>query len=239
MPASPQKELLREASLLHLFVVSGAHLLWLDTVLKRLKMGQKIRFAIWGFYSMACGLQAPILRAWVSLSLQEASPRWTPRLRGSQRAFLAGLTTLCLFPPWAASLSLAMSWTAALALSVPAPRSWKGDLLRCVSVWLCMLPLFVSWSPTSPLTILVNFLLAPVFSLVLLPLALLGAVFHPSLFVFDAAFAAFLSLLKVLPLQTVTINNPTTPALWFCWLWILFLQIFLHVFSLRQRRARA
>lgn len=238
LPASPEKDLLRDASLLHLFVVSGAHLLWIDTVLNRLQTHWVLRFVVWGLYSAACGLQAPIVRAWMGLSLQEASGRWTPRLRGGQRAFLAGLTTLCLFPPWISSLSLAMSWTAALALSVPAPRSWRGDLLRCASVWLCMLPLLISWSPTSPLTILVNFFLAPFFSLVLFPLALIGAVVPPSLFIFDRSFEFFLKLLQILPLGSAVPRHPRTPDLWFCWAWILFLQIAFHILSVRIRRGR-
>ncbi|MBX3041562.1 MAG: ComEC/Rec2 family competence protein, partial [Bdellovibrionaceae bacterium] len=141
------KQLLRASGLLHLFVVSGAHLIWLEHLLARLNAPFALRLSGWTLFSLACGWQPPVVRAWVGLLLIKLEPRWTPALRSDQHVLLSGLTTLILFPSWGDSLSLALSWVAAFSLSLPFPRGWRGELLKCFAVWIFLMPFLISWSP--------------------------------------------------------------------------------------------
>lgn len=232
------KQLLRGAGLLHLFVVSGAHLIWLEHLLARIRIPFFFRVAGWTIFSLACGWQPPVVRAWVGLLLIKLEPKWTPALRADQHVLLTGLVTLLLFPPWGDSLSLALSWIAAFALSLPSLEGWKGEFWKCFLIWILLMPLLVTWSPAGPVTVLVNFLLAPVFSVVLIPLGLACVALPMALPIFDFLFSLFTKVLTLIPDSSSEVSG-RVPASWELWVWVILFHVSAHlVLTYRKRRTR-
>ncbi|HRO67218.1 MAG TPA: ComEC/Rec2 family competence protein [Pseudobdellovibrionaceae bacterium] len=229
------KQLLRSTGLLHLFVVSGAHLIWLEHWLCRLHAPFFLRVLGWTFFSLACGWQPPVVRGWIGLLLMKMEPRWTPSLRADQHVLLTGLITLIFFPLWGNSLSLALSWVAAFSLSLSFPKGWKGELMKCAAVWFFLLPLLAPWSPASPSTIFVNFLLAPVFSLFLLPLGIVCVLLPPVLPLFDFLFSCFVRILALLPISSPEATG-RAPTSWGLWGWVILFHTLTHFVSTSKRR---
>lgn len=103
---------------------------------------------------------------------------------------------MCLMPEWVNSYSLRLSWAAALALSLPRPRGWRGGLHAALAVWMLLSPLLPA--APHPLTWLVNLLLAPIFSAAALPLAFVATLNGPFTWPFDHFMAGFLAVLSAL-----------------------------------------
>jgi competence protein ComEC len=234
------KDHLMKTSLIHIFVVSGSHLLLFDQVLSIFRIPLFLRFLCLGFYSLAVGWQAPAVRALLALISRAGLHRWRFYFPGDLGVLLCGLLALILFPAWWQSMSFQMSWCAALALSIPgilglSSRSWKGALLAQGLIYVVMLPLLWGWGSLHPLGILCNLILAPVVALVLLPLSFL-AIFHEYL---RSAFAfvlnIFESLLKAVAEPIAIPHLPALPTATL-WLWILFLHLFLHFFRIYFRQ---
>ena len=143
-----------QAGLYHVVVVSGAHLVTIELVLRRVL---PVRFQTLipiglGFYCLMSGWQPPVVRAWFHSLL---------RLNGAaSRTALLGSWLLCLalHPQWIHSLSLQLSVLASLALV----RRHKSPLLFCLQIFILMLPLLMGWSPLHPGVVVAAFFLAPI-----------------------------------------------------------------------------
>lgn len=234
------KEGLRQSSLLHLFVVSGSHLILLDQALQTLRSPLLIRVLILGVFAFLSGLEPPVVRAGLGLAIQAQLRSLAP----DQRVALAGLACLSLFPTWVFGLSLPLSWLAALALAWPRERSLSEDssvsqlVGDCFRVWFFLLPLLAGWGNTSPLGIVFNITLAPLISFLLLPLAVLalpGSVFA---WPFEIAMQALRWLLQAFapaPLPDSTLGSVSPQGVW---LWVLFLQISAHLLRINMKRQK-
>jgi competence protein ComEC len=233
------KEVLVRSSLIHLFVVSGSHLLLLEDIFELLRIPWALGFFAELFYAFSCAWQAPIVRAFLGQLcrkfLRPAKSGWP-----TDMVLLAtGLFTLCLFPSWVSSRSLQMSWLAALAFACRPPRrntSWLSQLLwPCVLVHLFMLPALWGFGNLHPLSILLNIFLAPLVSFYLLPLSFLNC-FIPSLSLFfDRSFEFFLWLCRQFsePVQ-IAATAPLSART----LWLLILSLHFFIFLIRLQRAR-
>jgi competence protein ComEC len=231
------KDDLRRSSLLHLFVVSGAHLVWLEHLLCFLGAPVWSRALMWVLFSLACGWQPPIVRALLGLMFEKIRLPISPRGRSDQSVLMTGLFTLSLFPSWSDSLSLALSWIAALALSLPLGRGWRGEVRRGFALWILMCPLLATWSSVQPLGVIANLFVAPLFSLTLVPLAVVCVVLPFTAPVFDCGFGLFRGFLQVFP-EAIPLQEPLgTPSPIFFWAWIAILHIAIHVMLVRRRRA--
>lgn len=231
------KEDLRRSSLLHLFVVSGSHLIWIERVLSVLHLPLIARFIIWTIFTAMCAADPPVIRAGLGLAAAALARPLLPRWRGDQRVLAAGLLSLALYPPWFESLSLALSWAAGLAMALPAGRGWRGELLRAAGAWLFLYPLLSHLEPAHPLGILVNVLVAPLVGLVFLPVAALA--FLPGMdLLFDGCMAGLRTLLGLLHSLPDYQGPGWRLSSWQRWAWIIGWHLIIHGVHLSQRQGR-
>lgn len=235
------KKALLHTSLIHLFVVSGSHLIFLEQILCLLRLPLWIRILVWLFYSLMCGWQPPLVRALISILVRCAEKTRGAYWPADLQTLWAGLTTLLLFPPWMQSRSLLMSWNASLALNargllpeMNSPRRlfWLGLL-----IYFLMLPLLWGFGNLHPLSILFNLCLAPLVSFWLLPLAFLSVFFPPLQALLISSCDFFLSLMQRFS-DPVEIVTASTRPLYELWALVLFLHFIFHWIRLSQRRGK-
>lgn len=226
-------QLLKLSGLIHLFVVSGSHLIFLEKVLLY-RCPTLLRLAALTFFSFFSGLGAPVVRSYISLYLPFVFNRWG--WRSSFRIWMAGVLSLSFNPTWIASLSLQLSWACALGLNMPA--FWKLPRSLCRSFWIFLFLYPLLWaSPKSYLSPLCNWLLAPIIGLLLFPLSILAIVFHRLTFVGDLAFSIFNKLLLSLEPYLVLAPQaeiPLHPEL--RWLWVFALQFLVYGMEIHSER---
>ncbi|WP_350159272.1 ComEC/Rec2 family competence protein [Bdellovibrio sp. 22V] len=227
---------LSKTSLIHIFVVSGSHLILLDQLLSILRIPVFLRFLFLGGYSLAVGWQAPAVRAFLGLCLREFFRRKKHFFPADLVVLLTGLSVLFLFPAWWNSLSLQMSWCAALALGVPELLRLRGSMARILaaqfSIFLFMSAPLWGLGSLHPLGLLYNLFLAPVVSYVLLPLSFLAVLFKGlCLTFFDKVMTSFTFVLPLLA-EPVQIVRGSPPSVGFLWLWILLWHLVFHFLRL-------
>lgn len=236
------KDHLSKTSLIHIFIVSGSHLILLDRFLSILKIPLFLRFLSLGFYSLAVGWQAPAVRALGALFLRWGLQRWRIAFPADLVVLACGMLTLAIFPTWWQSLSFQMSWCAALALSAPSvvglsSRSWKAALLSHFLILLIMAPLLWGWASLHPVGVLSNLLLAPVVALVLLPLSFV-AVFHEFFLKLFAQVMSFFESTLSAVAEPVIIPSSGVGSTASFWIWIFVLHILFHFLRLHLRQGK-
>ena len=167
------RKIFTDAGLIHLMVVSGAHLLFLEKIFKFLpKFPFKNGFIFFSlvFYSLIAGLHPPIFRALVSFFLSVVSQKfrlfWTPYWR----IMFSGIICLVLNPQWISSTSLQLSWIGALAFSTARYSRFLSQVLA----YFLILPVISQWTGLHPLSIWINWIMFPVISMILFPLSVLS-----------------------------------------------------------------
>lgn len=232
---------LQRTSLIHIFVISGSHLILLDELLGILRIPLFVRFIVLGLYSLAVGWQAPAVRALLGLFTRSLlqSRRWY--FPSDLTVLIAGLLTLTLFPDWWGSLSLVMSWCAALALCWPSLLRIRTPLARVflaqISIFLFMCAPLWGLGSLHPLSLVYNLILAPVVSYILLPLAFLTALMPALVSVFDQVMAFFKEALAIVA-EPIVVTKGTLPKIEILWVWILFWHVFMHFLRLRLWQGR-
>jgi ComEC/Rec2-related protein len=169
LPQSDIRQALLDTGLIHLMVVSGSHLAFLEVLLKPFPRLRRVQIPLLCVYCWLVGLQAPVVRALVRRILSK-TPLARFNLTPLQIEAATTVVTLMLYPPWLLSRSFLMSWMCGLALTAPSLHwRWK-HLELAVKAYVFLLPF--CWA--SPLSILWNTLLAPVVGGVLFPARLLS-----------------------------------------------------------------
>ncbi|WP_413557615.1 ComEC/Rec2 family competence protein [Bdellovibrio sp. HCB209] len=235
------KQNLVKTSLIHIFVISGSHLILLDELLALLRVPFYLRFLLTGIYTLAVGWQPPAVRALIALGLRGTFKKLRWHFSSDTLTLIAGGSTLALFPEWWSSSSLLMSWCAALALSWSSLLDIKNKIHRvlfnqcAVFIFMCA-PLW-GLSALHPLALLYNLLLAPLVSYLLLPLGLLAMIVPYFVVAFDFVMSAFAVLLNWVaePISTGTAKQISLSTLWF---WIFAWQVFFHFLRLRLKQGR-
>jgi len=163
LPAGWEKQVFLDSGLIHIMVVSGAHLLFLESLLSRAP--RRVRLPCLFFYCWFTGFGAPVVRAFAHRVVQTfLQPKgWS----GIQIEAAAVTLTLALWPSWLLSRSLQMSWMCALALSLP--RILRPAALDQAVKAYALLFVFAG-APL--LSIAWNTLLAPLVGVILFPLCL-------------------------------------------------------------------
>lgn len=233
------------SGLIHLFVVSGAHLILIRNLLNRLppeiRPGPAILAAVLILYAFACGMNPPIARALAGFLLGAwlyfRHIHWPPHFR----ILTAGLLTLIFHPPWLRSLGLQLSWLAALLVHLGTARlRTRSALFRQGLLYLALFPTLVFFQIPDPSVIVVNVILAPALELVLFPVALAVWFFHFLYPLFDLliwllktalekAEADYRFQLRDLPADLVLWN----------WAFILALHLVFHLLHVREKRRPA
>jgi hypothetical protein len=173
LPASGVRQALLDTGLIHIMVVSGSHLAFLETLLASWPALNRLVTPILVSYCFLVGFEPPVVRALIRRFLDQPLKRHyavTSLQLEAATIFLA----LLIYPPWITSRSFLMSWMCGLALSSP-KLGWRSQSLELsVKCYFFLLPF--CWS--SPLTILWNTLLAPLVGTSLFPARLLTYFFH-------------------------------------------------------------
>ena len=145
---------------------------------------------------------------------------------------ISGLSLLILFPDWWSSLSLVMSWCAALALGLTPLFKIKNKVAAFIVtnsiIFLFMLLPLWGVGALHPLSIVYNIMLAPVVSFILLPLAFLSVLIHPLLSVFDFTLSHFQTSLKIFS-EPVFASSTHSLPIQYLWMWIFACHLFFHV----------
>lgn len=224
--------LLECSQLIHLIVVSGSHLVLLQEAIEfvsqrwlRPELARVLSFSFLITYAFLTGFQPPCVRALLF---------FLARLIGERHHafFVSLLLSLMLNPAWIFSFSFQLSVTASLLLLIggylltsrTAKSFWTQSLLT-----VGMAPLLGFFSGVG---LLLNFLVAPILSLFLFPLALIGLVVHPLTVVFDACLSLLEKFLGALPLSQALLRLPSWP------IFIVYLALLYSLFHLSQARAR-
>ena len=197
LPSGLVQELFKEAGLIHLLVVSGAHLVFVERLVSWLP--KRARWASLLVYSWLTGFGIPIVRALLRRLCDHIFVNW-----GWTRLQTEAQTTailLVLHPAWLHSQSFLMCWACALAMQAPWhwPKNWP-QLSVSLKCYTFLFPL----CPSSPLSIAWNSLVAPAMGEILFPACLLAYLFPITVPITDQVWYALLWLLKVGPRQTAT-----------------------------------
>lgn len=229
--------------LIHLFVVSGAHLLVLEKILSMgdflsRKRNALIIFSVLFIYTLACEMNPPISRSFISMMFTMLLSVHHLRWPMSYRLLLAGLATLAINPQWVASASLQLSWIAGLVVSINtlyfSKRSFYfKQFLYFIFLW----PLLIYLSVPSYFTIFVNLIFTSLLEFILFPLGLLTWLLPFLHVLFDQVIALLTFMLRLLefnfqPQQFLQVAQLTTTG----WFVILILHFCLHLTEIDHRR---
>lgn len=212
-------QLLIDSGLIHLFVVSGAHLFFLERRLRRVLPHKWILICL-GLYAWLTGFGTPVLRAMLRRFVAILLKPW-----GWTRLQIEATTSLLMlgaFPLWIFSRSFLMSWLCALALNFPNWKLLSPNFNRNVSCYVFLLP----FSAASPLSIAWNCLVAPWVGEILFPLSVLCFLLPPLTTVGDFAWQVLIWILEWGP-QSPTLpfflNSP----------WLILIPLILHLILLK------
>jgi len=219
------KQLFIDTGLIHIMVVSGAHLLFIER--RFAWIAPNARLCVLGTYCWLTGFGAPVVKAFFRRCLERKfGPRgWSPIQ--CEAAAVAGL--LILIPAWLFSRSFLMSWMCSLAFMLP-------KILPVLDRPLKAYVLLFAFSAASPLTVIWNALLAPFVGEFLFPVCLLVIPFPFLTPLVDLMWDGLLLVLRLNP-QSETLNwfAPSNQLFW--------LPLFAHVIfiygEVRWRRALA
>ena len=237
LPGGLIKETFVRNGLIHLMVVSGAHLLFLERIWKNLNppffSSVGVIFLL-TLYALTADLHPPILRALFSFLLLKINLFHKLFWSASLVTHLSGVLCLVYSPSWVSSPSLHLSWLASLA-----QNSSSSRLKKSLLIYLIIFPICNRWRFLHPFTVFINWLIAPFIGSVLFPFSLLAVLFPPLLFVTDPLWEGFLNLLflfqKIIPRHHLIKWHISEQ-----WIWVYILAVFavIETVSVYQRRKR-
>ena len=176
LPFGELRKIFTDTGLIHLMVVSGAHLVFLEkslSVLPQWPYKNVFTAVCLVFYSLIAELHPPIFRALVSFFLSAISKKFQLHWNSYWRVMFSGVICVILNPSWISSISLQLSWTGALVFSYSRHSRWMAQVLS----YMFILPLISQWTSLHPLSIGVNWLLFPLIAVTLFPLSILSFIF--------------------------------------------------------------
>ncbi|MBX3021933.1 MAG: ComEC/Rec2 family competence protein [Bdellovibrionales bacterium] len=228
VPSGRDKALFLDSGLIHILVVSGAHLVFIEQLCAWLP--ERTRTPVLVFYSWLTGFGAPVVRALVRRLCAKRVTGWG--WSAVQIELLTSVVILLIVPSWLLSRSFLMSWLCALAIQAPGRWPRHPQLTLSMKCYLFLFPFCL----TSPLTVAWNCVLAPVIASLLFPVCLLAFI-HP-LFasVGDVFWSVLLWILEAGPRTEPATTFINTRAL--CWL-PLTVHLLLLIGELKWRRAVA
>jgi len=239
------KELLLQSSLIHIFVVSGSHFIFLRKILARLPLVRKYPLVILSIYALVTLCQPPSLRALLFLSFAEVSERKKLFLSPVILVFISSLLSVALFPQWLFSRSLLMSMMAALVLAVMSDI-WEKESQSLPALFISQSALYLvmgfclwGFSSLHPLSILLNVTLGPLIGGVLFPLGFIVVLIPPLAFLFDFVMNALIWILKKNS-ELVGAASEASP-LGFYWQWVLFFTLLIssYYYLIERKRQKA
>lgn len=239
------KPLLVQSSLIHIFVVSGSHFLFLRKIIAHLPILRKIPLLLLSLYALITLCQAPAVRALVFLALAEISESKKLFLSPVILVLLSTCFCVALFPQWLHSRSLMMSSMAALTLALvsevqtPHAHPAAAQILLQSALYGAMAVCLWGLASLHPLGIVLNVLLGPLIGGGLFLLAFLVVMFPPLHCLFDGALGGLVWILEKHS-ELLALRPETRPlALPWQWAWFFTLFVFSHFFLIRRKRHKA
>ena len=231
LPFGEMRDSFIKGGLIHLMVISGAHLIFLEYWLSKLPFPSKFKKLFLSvaliIYALISLLHPPVLRALFAFFLRQFSEK-NHLFWGPFQITLLSAVLCCFYVPNAKdSFSLQLSVLATLLF-----HFCKDALFRSFVIYLFVLPIINHFHELSSLSVLINWILAPFISSLLFPLSFL-TVFCPFLYPFtDSLWFFFLKALKLtelLPFQ-YSFFSWALPRQWI-WFYILGLWFLLFHFQ--------
>ena len=239
LPDGELKKTFITLGIIHLMVISGAHLIFLEkawNLLPRFPFKNICLTVFLLIYSMSAGLKPPVLRALFSLLLSKINKDfklfWSPYIR----THISGLLCLCCQSTWFNSLSLQMSWIASMGMS----NHRFSKLQSCSLTFILILPIVSRWSVLHPLSILTNWLIAPLVSSILLPLSLLTLPFPVIRSITDKLWEYFIHILNWLKpfMENKGIEMEWSFNSFHIWIYICLIFILFHLYFVHSIRKK-
>ncbi|MFN3454649.1 MAG: ComEC/Rec2 family competence protein [Pseudobdellovibrio sp.] len=245
---SPETTQLFIASgLIHLFVVSGSHLIILNKMAHKifnLAPATKNRtrsiltqnnliLALLFFYCGICNFNPPVVRSFIALYLVVLFKKTSLKITLQNITLISGLLCLMLSPSWANSLSLQMSWLAALGLLIINEFYKNASPLIKNSVFYTQYLATFQVLGIAPLnSIIIAITLTSFLEYILFPLALLTYLTRGVITssVFDLTIDIIIFILSHLELETTSKVFKHQSIIFYNWFIIFLLHYFIYIF---------
>lgn len=196
------QELLVQSSLIHIFIVSGSHFLFLRKIIAGIPILRRFPLSILFFYALVTRFQAPSVRALLFLTLTQVSESKKLFLAPVILVFLSALLSVAVFPHWLYSRSLLMSTLASLVITIMS-EIWRKEKDTLPALFLTQSAVYFfmgfclwGYSNLHPLSILLNIILGPLIGTLLFPLGFFVVLVPSCAFLFDMAVEALFWILK-------------------------------------------
>ncbi len=222
------------SGLIHLFVVSGSHLVLIERTLSKLEnkfyVSSEITHLILMVYIFVCNLNPPIVRSYLFIVVLALSKKYFLQLKNNNALLAASLIGLILQPQWITSLSYQMSWIAGLTLIYIDEIYKKSHLL--IKNFLFYLHFYLTMlflGLPQIVTVVISTVLSPVLEYVLFPLAFLVFLWSDLSVLFDFLIQILKFSLNQFELNAFVRNFDSYQVVVINWLLIFALHFFIHI----------
>ncbi|MEQ1878025.1 MAG: ComEC/Rec2 family competence protein, partial [Bdellovibrionia bacterium] len=166
----------RSTGLIHLIVVSGAHLTFLLWFLERIfPKTPWPRYGLLVAFIMMTSWQPPALRGFAQIAASETSRKFGLGWSSQASCLISGVVIWAIFPELILSLSFLLSWAAALSISIAPVTGLKRHAL----VFLILVPVLAPLSAPHPASIFLNWIFVPLIGAILFPASLAATAAPP------------------------------------------------------------
>ena len=166
------KEQIRSLGLLHLFVVSGTHLHFISLFIEGLfKKNKALTYIILIFYSLSCGLKAPVIRALTSQVVKLLSRKFKLGYSPSQSLLFSFLLLAPVYSANHSFISLSLSSMASLIVQTSA-KKFKNDFFRHIVLFLLLSLVFFPLQTLHPISFLFTYFMTPLICYIFIPLSI-------------------------------------------------------------------
>lgn len=229
------KETFITGGLIHLTVVSGAHLLFLERFWKHLPLPKFLKnqglFIVLILYAFACHLYPPVMRALFSFFIFQFSRSLKLFWNAHFITLLSGILCLIYKPSWIYSFSLQLSLLACFLQNISI-----SSIKKSFFIYIFILPVINRWQALHPLTVLINWAFTPLIGSLLFPLSFLSPFFPPVYMITDFLWLIVLQVLKVtnfFPSQS-PLMKWFIPKEWM-WLYVSFVCFFVFIINFLKK----
>ena len=236
LPYGEIKQTFIQGGCIHLMVVSGAHLLFVEKLWSKISFPfykTIILFLILIIYALASQLQPPVMRALFTFALFYISKSKRLFWNSCFVTHMSGFLCLLFQPQWIYSTSLQLSWLASFLQNLKTSNLMKASL-----TYLFIFPIVNRWQQLHPLTVFVNWLVVPAMGTFLFPLTVISFFFSPFHHLSDLLWKSVLKILQIFNTLTSSLFFPNWHIpLKMLWLYIIVIFTFISIIEIKRRRA--
>lgn len=197
------KEQIRSLGLLHLFVVSGTHLHFISLFIEGLfKKNKTLTYILLVFYSLSCGLKAPVIRALTSRGVKTLNQSFKLGYSPSQSLLFSFLLLAPVYIAHHSFISLSLSSLASLIVHTTG-EIFKTEFFRHIFLFFLLSLVFLPLQTLHPITFLFTYFMTPLICYVFIPLSI-SSYFCSALreftdFLWSVTFSSFSFIQKFVP----------------------------------------